>query len=157
MRRKKEANWWKWSKIVTGKKEYSLKSGEVCDRADLWECESPPRLPWLLCRLSQALCFVRNAKVHKSHRRSFFGRARASHPRQPLQASSHPLFICEGRLTHPAQLHTHTHTHTHTTKPGSRSYGGGRTRTHAHTNRYSAIVYIQAHMPARVNLNLGGF
>lgn len=60
----------------------------------------------MLCRLSQALCFVRNAKVHRSHRRSFFGRARASHPRQPLQASSHPLFICEGRLTHPAQLHT---------------------------------------------------
>lgn len=40
-------------------------------------------------------------KVHKSHRRSFFGRALASHPRQPLQASSQPLFICEGRLTHP--------------------------------------------------------
>lgn len=48
----------------------------------------------------------------------FFGRAWASHPRQPLQASSHPLFICEGRLTHPARLHT--------TKPGPRTHEGGR-------------------------------
>lgn len=86
------------------RKNRALKKQSGSDRADLRERECLS--PWLLCRLSQALCFVRNAKVHKSHRRSIFGRARASHPRQPLQASSHPLFICEGRLTHPSQLHT---------------------------------------------------
>lgn len=69
--------------------------------------------------------FVRNTKVHKSHRRSFFGRARASHPRMPLQASSHPLFICEGWLTHPALLQ-------HKTETGPESYGGGRTHKHKH-------------------------
>lgn len=105
-----------------------------CDRADLGEYECRP--PWLLCRLSQVLCFVRNTKVHKSHRRSFFGRARAAHPRQPLQASSHPLFICEGRLTHPDLLHT--------TKPGPPSYGGGRTRTHARTSGCRAQKHTSA-------------
>lgn len=88
-------------------------------------------------RQSQAFwCFffVRNAKVHWSHRSSFFGRARASHPRQPLQASSLPLFICEGRLTHPAQLHAHTHTHSQ--KPGLPSHTeeeGGRLQGRLHS------------------------
>lgn len=126
----KRGGWWK-CRNCKRKERIWLEKQRGCNRADLWECECLP--PWLLCRLSQALRFVRSAKVHKSYRRSFFGRAPASHPRQPLQASSHPLFICEGRLTHPAQLHTYN-------KPGPRSYGGGRTRTHAHTNGYSAFV-----------------
>lgn len=71
----------------------------------------------------------------------FFGRAWASHPRQPLQASSHPLFICEGRLTHPARLHT--------TKPGPRTHEGGRACSRANTRKSycritSALMWTHA-------------
>lgn len=135
--------------IVNGKKEYSLKSNGGTIELTSGERERLP--PWVLCRLSQARwCFVRNAKVHRSHRRSFFGRARASHPRQPLQASSHPLFICEGRLTHPAQLHTHTRTHTHghtQQKPGPPSYTeeGGRMHTQKKKNTKRLLGPLLTH------------